>query len=90
MRVNQSNATNLDIKNNEPAATGFIVPTPKVIQPGLFIIDIPTVAEGIELAQRGCHGASLTDRLAPRIILILYRSSAVAVKNGNKCCTKDI
>jgi len=68
----------------EPAGIRIKIPTSEVIQPGLFVVHISTLAERLHRAQRAGHATSLTNRLTPRIVLILYHSGAVAVKNGHK------
>ena len=42
-----------DIGGNEPADFGVIVPALEVVEARLFVIDIPTVAEGIILSECG-------------------------------------
>ena len=42
-----------DIGGNKPADFGVIVPALEVVETRLFVIDIPTVAEGIILSECG-------------------------------------
>ena len=45
----------------------------------LDIVDIPAVAEGVELTQRAGHGAGGGQRIAPRIVGIRHHLRAAAV-----------
>lgn len=45
----------------------------------LGIVDIPAVAEGVELAQRVRHGAGGGQRVAPRVIGVRHHLCAAAV-----------
>ena len=50
-----------------------------IIDPGFGIIDIPAVAEGVELAQRGRHGAGGSQRITPCIIGVRHHLRAADV-----------
>ena len=50
-----------------------------IIDPGFGIIDIPTVAEGVELTQRVGHSAGGGQRIAPRVIGVRHHLRAAAV-----------
>ena len=50
-----------------------------IMDPGFGIIDIPAVAEGIELAQSASHGAGGGQRIAPRVIGVRHHLRAAAV-----------
>jgi hypothetical protein len=49
------------------------------MDPGFGIIDIPTVAEGVEIAQCVRHGAGGSQWIAPCIIGVRYHLCAAAV-----------
>lgn len=68
---------------NKSAERRIVEPTPQIIQPRLFVVDIATIPEGIDLAQRVCHDARAADRTTPSIIHIVYHRRASAVKNGH-------
>ena len=48
------------------------------MDPGFGIIDIPAVAEGIELAQSASHGAGGGQRIAPHVIGVRHHLRAAA------------
>lgn len=50
-----------------------------IIDPGFGIIDIPAVAERIELTQRVGHGAGGSQRVAPRVIGVRHHLRAATV-----------
>ena len=50
-----------------------------IIDPGFGIIDIPAVAEGVELAQRAGHGAGGSQRITPCIVGVGHHLCTVAV-----------
>ena len=50
-----------------------------IIDPGFGIIDIPTVAEGVELTQRVGHSAGGGQRIAPCVIGVRHHLCAAAV-----------
>ena len=58
----------------------MVIPTPEIIQPRFFIVDIATVAERLHSAQRSRHVACLADGAAPGIIHILNNNGTGAVK----------
>ena len=69
---------------NEPPRFGIIITALEVVQPRLRVIDIPAVAEGVELTQRAGHGAGGGQRIAPRVIGVRYHLRAAAVdKTGH-------
>ena len=55
-----------------------------IIDPGFGIIDIPAVAEGVELAQRGRHGAGGSQRITPCIIGVRHHLRAAAVHKAGQ------
>jgi len=54
----------------EPAPFGGIIPALEIIQPGLLVIDVATIAQRIECAEGRCHGAADRQNLAPGIVII--------------------
>ena len=61
-----------------------IIPTPEIVQPRLLVVDIATIAEGIEPAQRfvcNCQGTP-GDGFTPRIVLVFYHKCACTVNNS--------
>mgnify|MGYP004537307617 CR=1 FL=1 len=67
------------IRVDESPGFGVIVSALEVVQPRLRIIDIPAVAEGVELAQRVGHGAGGGQRIAPCVIGVCHHLRAAAV-----------
>ena len=63
----------------KPPPHGVIVPTAEVVQPRLRIVDIPTVAEGVQLAQSVGHGAGGGQRIAPGVVGVRYHLRTAAV-----------
>lgn len=64
---------------HKPTPLGGIVPTAEVVQPRLRIIDIPAVAERVEIAQRVRHGAGGGQRTAPRVIGVCHHLRAATL-----------
>ena len=71
------------IRADKPTDGWRIITSAEIIQPRLFVVDIPPISEGIKRAEAVLHAASLANRVAPRIVLILYHNGTIAVKNGN-------
>ena len=69
-------------------ATAAVVPTCKIKQSRLFVVDVTTITERLNRAQRAGHTAALANRLTPCIVLIFYNNAACAVKNGNNVALK--
>ena len=61
----------------------IIISTSEIIQSRLFVVDIATVTEWVDLTQRACHGAGAADGAPPSIISVVYHNVLVDVKNGD-------
>ena len=69
---------------NEPPRFGIIITALEVVQPRLRIIDIPAVAEGVEIAQRVRHGAGGGQGITPCVIGVRHHLCTAAVhKTGH-------
>ena len=73
----------VNIRRNEPANLGVIVPCHQVVQPGFGVVIIASVTEGIVCAQRACQGAGGGDQLAPCIVGIFYHTVTVCVHKAD-------
>ena len=62
---------------------GVIVPAAEIVQPRLRIVDIPAVAEGVQLAQRVRHGAGGGQRIAPCVIGVRHHLRAATVDQSS-------
>ena len=72
------------IRVDKPSGFGIIVSALEVVQSRFGIIDIPAVAEGVQLTQRVGHGAGGGQRVAPCVIGIGHHLCAAAVhKTGH-------
>ena len=69
----------ISIRIDKPTGFGVIVPAAEVVQPRLRVIDIPAVAEGVELAQRVGHGAGGGQGITPCVIGVRHHLRAAAV-----------
>ena len=58
-------------------AVGYIVET------SLLIVNIATIAERIQLAQRRCQSTRGRQQLAPCAVLVFYNNATVAVKDSD-------
>ena len=67
------------IRVDESPGFGIIVTALEVVQPRLRIVDIPTVAEGVQLAQSVGHGAGGGQRIAPRVIGVRHHLRAATL-----------
>ena len=67
------------IRIDKPSGFRVIVSALEVVQSRFGIIDIPAVAEGVELAQRVGHGAGGGQRITPCIIGVRHHLCAAAV-----------
>ena len=68
---------------NKPIPGGIIIPSSEIIESRFYIIEIPPIAEGLDSAQGGSERAGGGERLAPRIVSILYHFVAVAVNDSD-------
>ena len=66
------------IRVDKAADSGVIIPVLEIVQPRLRVIDIPAVAEGVQLAQCVRHGAGGGQRTAPRVIGVRHHLRAAA------------
>ena len=67
------------VRIDKPSGFRVIVSALEVVQSRLRIIDIPAVAERIELTQRVRHGAGGGQRIAPCVIGVRHHLRAAAV-----------
>ena len=67
------------IRIDKPTGFGVIVTALEVVQPRLRVIDIPAVAEGVEIAQRVRHGAGGGQGITPCVIGVCHHLRAAAV-----------
>ena len=67
------------VRVDKPSGFGIIVPTAEVVQSRFGIIDIPAVAEGVELAQCVDHGAGGGQRVAPCVIGVRHHLRAATL-----------
>ena len=67
------------IRVDKAADSGVIIPALEVVQPRFGIIDIPAVAEGVQLTQSVRHGAGGGQRIAPRIVGIRHHLRAATL-----------
>ena len=67
------------IRVDESPGFRIIVTALEVVQPRFGIIDIPAVAEGVQLTQRAGHGAGGGQRTAPRVIGVRHHLRAATV-----------
>ena len=74
---------NISIRIDKPTHCWIVVTALEIIQPGLGIVDISTVAQRIMNAQRGSQGTGGGQQLAPGIVGIFYHRLARAVKDRN-------
>ena len=75
---------------DEPAHLGVVISGLEVIQLGLSIVDIATVAEGVLLAEGGRKGAAHGKDIAPGIIGIRYDRVAIGTVHQRHYVTLKI
>ncbi len=63
----------------EAANCRVVVARLEVVQPGLRVVVIPTIPEGVVLTECGCQGAGNSEGLAPAVIRIAYHNRAGVV-----------
>ena len=71
------------IRINKPPPLRIIVPTPQIVQPRLLIERIPTIPEGLHLAQRFRQLTGTPQRRAPRIVAVADDGIAILIQNRN-------
>lgn len=59
------------------------LPISQLVKTRLFIVDIASVPERIQISQCACQTAGATDDLAPCVVLILYHNAARGVNQSN-------
>ena len=75
--------TDENVRINKPTPLRIIIPAAQIIQSGFYIIHLPPIPEGLNSAERTCHGSGGAQYLAPRVIGVLYHLSASAVNDSN-------
>ena len=88
MEQKPSSGPKKEIGRNETQMGWREKPAIQIVKRAFFVIDVAAVAERLHSAQGACQRASLANRLTPCIVLVVYHSSAVAVKNGNNVTQK--
>ena len=73
----------ISIRIYPPPDLRIIITAGYIVEPCLGIIDIPAVAEGIELAQSASHGAGGGQRIAPHVIGVRHHLRAAAVDQSS-------
>ncbi len=71
-------AINIGFRTDPPTHLRIIITAGYIVEPCLGIVDIPAVAEGVELTQRVRHGAGGGQRIAPCVIGVRYHLRAAA------------
>ena len=72
-------AINIGFRTDPPTHLRIIITAGYIVEPCLGIIDIPAVAEGVEIAQRVRHGASGSQRIAPCVIGVRHHLRAATL-----------
>ena len=67
------------IRRNKSPGRRIVVAALEVVQPRLGIVDIPTVAERVEIAQRARQRAGARDLPAPAVIGVFYYGIVITV-----------
>ena len=83
MGTNRTDLTQHSIGIDEPTPQRVVIPAAQIIQGSLLIVDVSTIAEGIQLAQRVLHGAGHAVLTAPCIVVVFYNDRTGAVKDGD-------
>ena len=73
---------NHTIRINKSSPSRMIISASQIVHPGFFIVDIPTIAERVELAQAIGLDASAADGAPPCIIFVFYNNRITTVNNG--------
>ena len=68
------------IRRDKPMQFRVIVPAAQPVHPRLVVVDVPTVAERVRIAQRVCQLTRAAQLCAPCAVLVFYHSRAVRVK----------
>ena len=67
------------IRVDKAADSGVIIPALEIVQACFSVVEVPAVAEGVQLAQRVRHGAGGGQRIAPRVIGVRHHLCAAGV-----------
>ena len=67
----------------EAAPFGAVISALQVIQAVFVVVDITAVAQGVEGAQRGSHGAGNGQDVAPGVVDVLHNCHVTGIYNGN-------
>ncbi len=81
--ANRADLAEHSIGIDEPTPLRLVVAAAEVVQTGLVIVDVATIAEGIQLAQRASLGAANGQQSTPRVVTVCYNSRAGVVKDGS-------
>ena len=68
---------------NKSAERRIVEPTPQIIQPRLFVVDIPPIPKRLHLAQRFRPLTGTPQRRAPRIVAVADDGIAILIQNRN-------
>ena len=68
---------------DEAAEFGVIISALEIIESRFMVVDIATVAEGIEGAEGGSHGMGNVNAVAPGVVGVGYNLCTGAVQNRN-------
>ena len=68
---------------NKSAERRIVEPTPQIIQPRLFVVDIPPIPKRLHLAQRFRQLTGTPQRRAPRIVAVADDRIAIYIQNCN-------
>ena len=67
------------IRVDKAADSGVIIPALEIVQACFSVVEVPAVAEGVEIAQCVGHGAGGGQRIAPCVIGVRHHLRAAAV-----------
>ncbi len=81
--IQQFGVCELGICIHKPAPARIVVPTPEVIQPDFLVVNISTIAEGIECTERRNHSPRFVRQSAPNFISIPHDIRAACVDNAD-------
>ena len=70
------------IRIDESSQFGIVISALEVIESGLVVIDISTVAQGVGFAEGGCHGTGGCQDVAPRVVGVLDDRCAAGIQDG--------
>ncbi len=76
-------STGIIVGIDEPAHFGVVITALEVVQPGICVVDVTTVPQGIVDSQGRSHGAADAENLAPGIIGVSNDRRAVEIHQHN-------